>query len=74
MGEREDRENGIYEYNFGCLPPLPNGYRVVWLENTEMYIWMKEDEDLDGPICASPHYARRCAIAHFEHQKDQPHD
>ena len=71
MSEYEDRKNGIYEYNFGCLPLMPKSYRVIWLENTEMFIWELENTDLEGPICASPHFARRCAIAHY---KDQHND
>ena len=50
-----DPENVVV--NFGALPPLPDGYCVVWHQNLEHYIaW---GPDWESPITCDRFQARR---------------
>lgn len=41
---------------------MPDGYRVVWFDDHEMYFWQRaSDMHLDGPYCDRFH-ARRGAV------------
>ena len=48
--------------NFGCLPPLPEGYVVVWSENDEMYYWTIRGSDIEGWGGWDRYAARRDAL------------
>lgn len=45
-------------YNFGALPPLPDGYRVEWIESVEHFMALGPDE-WESAITCDPHQARR---------------
>ncbi len=45
-------------YNFGALPPLPDGYRVEWVESVEHFIALGPGE-WESVITCDPHQARR---------------
>jgi len=52
-------EEGV---NFGNLPPLPPGYRVLWVESLEHYIAEGPEGWMSAQTC-DPYQARRWAIA-----------
>jgi hypothetical protein len=39
--------------------PLPEGYKVVWSEESEMYLGINEEKDLESPIFCCRFMARR---------------
>ncbi len=58
-------------YNFGALPPLPEGYQVMWFDSLEHYmaigpgdngVW--PDDYWESPISWNPYQCRRWAFAH----------
>ncbi len=56
-------------YNFGCLPPLPEGYSVVWRESHEHYQGIGPDE-WESCISCSPHQCRDWCFAHEKFRKN----
>ena len=50
-------------YNFGALPPLPDGYAVVWFESHEHYQATGPDE-WESAITCDPYQARRWCFNH----------
>ncbi len=50
--------------NFGALPPLPEGYVVVWTEQDEMYYFTIRGSDIEGGGGWDRYWVRRCALAH----------
>lgn len=64
--------NAEIQYNFGCLPPLPDGYRVSWFECHEHYQAIGPDE-WESPISVDPYQCRQFALAHAgENKGKQP--
>jgi len=55
--------DGCGEYNFGCLPPLPDGYSVWWHAEHEHYSAHGPGE-WESVITWNPYQARRWAFAH----------
>ncbi len=52
-------------YNFGALPPIPEGYQVAWYECHEHYQATGPDE-WESPITCNPHQARLWCFQHHE--------
>ena len=48
--------------NFGALPPLPDGYAVVWSPGDEMYYWTIRGTDIEGGQTWNRYWCRRWAI------------
>jgi len=57
-------------YNFGALPPLPEGYQVCWYECHEHYQATGPD-DWEGSISVDPYWCRRQAMWHWQHERDK---
>jgi hypothetical protein len=38
--------------------PLPQGYKVVWSEESEKYLGMNEEKDIESPVYCSRYMAR----------------
>lgn len=59
---------GVYDdlpaENFGNLPPLPEGYAVVWTESDEMFCWTIRGTDIESASTWNRYWARKGAIAH----------
>ena len=48
-------------YNFGCLPPMPDGWYVAWHPNLEMYMGHGPNE-WESLVCWNPHWVRQWCI------------
>ena len=57
--------------NFGNLPPLPEGYVVVWHEGSECYFWTVRGSDIEGGETWDKYRCRREALAHAGRRSDQ---
>lgn len=55
-------------YNFGCLPPLPAGYVVVWRSSHEHYQAVGPGE-WESCITCDPYQARQWCLDHAENEK-----
>ncbi len=56
-----------FPYNFGALPPLPDGYSVVYRESHEHYQAIGP-EGWEGDISVDPYWCRRQAIWNYDHR------
>ena len=54
--------------NFGNLPPLPDGYVVVYAPLREQFYWTIRGTDVEGWGGWDRYAARRAAIAHHKTQ------
>lgn len=57
--------DGEIPYDFGCLLPLPVGYRVSWFACHEHYQGMGP-HDWESPVTCDPYQARRWCFAHSQ--------
>lgn len=69
MSEQRYKDDGDFDVNFGALPPLPPGYRVVWCDGLEHYLATGPDPvngpgEWDSPVTWNRFQARRFAFNH----------
>lgn len=60
LGEFDD----LPAENFGALPPLPDGYVVVWNPGDEMFYWTIRGTDIEGGQTWDRYRCRRGALVH----------
>jgi len=59
--------DGSVIVNFGCLPPLPEGYVVKWHDHLGMYLGHGPD-DWESAICWNRFWVRRWCLQHAASQ------
>lgn len=61
-----------HPYNFGALPPLPDGFSVVYNDNIEHYYATGPDE-WESVITVDPYQARKwCFVEAFKRARTAP--
>jgi hypothetical protein len=46
--------------------PIPNGFKVVWSELSEMFLGVHEEQDIESPVFCCKYMARRWCFARAE--------
>lgn len=57
--------------NFGNIPPLPDGYVVVWCEGMETYYGTKRGTDLELGGSWDRYWVRKCCLLHAKENGDE---
>lgn len=68
--ELKPLQDGVFSIRFSPNQKLPEGYRIVWLEIVEKYVWWIDENEYSVSFC-NRFMARRSALAHWNTRKAQ---